>query len=443
MTLAWFAAAALASLLGTRGAAVVWLGAAVAAAATGGPVAVIGAWTAVTAGGLTLVGPQPRRVAVPAVGAAGILVAGAAPNAAAFLAAWMIGVLAVRVEPSHDVESRRRWLAGTLACDVPVVAAVVWSVWARGFVTWPGDLGTGPALLLVAAALGRVALSAGPLERLPSSGLLVVRTQAVVLLMLGAGAADVAATVAVFAGAVVFAGATTAARPGVRDGAGEIGLAAVAIGGAVTGAVPPGWLWGVLGAGTILHLVRLAGSRPAWIRITAAAVRGGGFPSPLVAVVVAVSAGATASGGSQGAVVLLALMLGLAGRTAVATSRPKGRVGPLAGVWLAGLLGVGALLAVWAPAATIPGRLAGAPIPQPPVWALGAVLIGAAAGARWAAVLIPGRIPRAPVGLSGRFPRVIPEVGARLSGRIASVLLVVFAFAAVGVFVAGWARGFL
>lgn len=433
MILVLFALGSILCAAGTRVAAASFAGAAIAATLSDGPSALLALWTAVLAGGLTLVAPQPRRLALPSLGAGAALVAAASSNAAMFLPPWLLATAAAVAMRRRG--SERRWAFRLVAADVPVAAAVLWSG-AAGFAAWPTLADEVTSVLFVLAAAARAPLGAGARDAAPEAGVLIARTQSLALLLLGFGVSerpDVLATVALVGGATVFGAGGAASRAGVRDGVQELGLVAAVLGADALGWTA--WLWGAVAGGALTHLVRANADRAGSGRALAEAAEGGGLASPLLPAVVALALGAATDGGTVGGLTTAGLTVGLWLRARTAWRRGRRRTSESA---MVGLL----LIVAWA----VVGP-AGAPdrLPWPPAWVWVPVAVGAGLGARFAAGLVPAR--------RRRLPGPLPAVAAGPAGRLLESAaaapggiggpLVGLAGIAVGVWAVAYLRGFL
>jgi hypothetical protein len=441
MTVAAVAAGTVLALLGTRVAAVP-LAAAAAMAASGTGSGVAGTWILATAAGLILVGAPVRRLVVPVLGAGGVLVAASASNVAGFLPAWTLGTIAAVWAVSDEQD--RRWAAGLLLADVPVVAAVLWTVFGAGFVSWPPRISAGPGALLIAAALLRAPLLAGAPERRSEASLLVVRAQSFVLLLALASSPgspapselDIA-TVVLSVGAAVVALSGFLARQAARDALIELGLVAVASAAVLAGWTPAGWAWGAMAAGTLVHLARAAAPpRTSPAGAVVSLVRGGGLGTPLLPVAAALVVAAAGSGGIVGATTVIGIGLGLAGRAWWDQDRDRRRT-----PWPAVAIALAALVAgLAAPLLSTPSPPAGDPAPWPGGVAYLVVAVGAVLGARFPRVAAPGRPRRTPA------PPALPDLapaGALRDRRAVLVPLVGLVTFSAGIWITGWIRGFL
>lgn len=452
MTLLLFAVAAGLAAAGTRLAAVAFAGAAAAAAVSHTAAAPAGVWIACTCAGLILLGAPPRRLALPAAGAAAVLVAVSATNAAAVLPAWTVAAAcAALAHGRRPAEAERRWTLGLLITEAPVAAAVCWLIVDAGFTAWaPGTPSARttlvPALLLGAAALLRAPLAAGALDRAPEAGLVLVRAQAVVLLVVAATGPPAALRILAVAAAAQFAAGGLPAREAVRDAVQESALVALALTGTALGHLPAGWVWGALAAGTLLHLARLADLRRDPVaRGLRALVRDGGLASPMLPVVAAVGFGAAGAGGPLGAWTLAMLVAGLAARAGgPAADRRRVPVHAYAAWAVTSAAVTGGL---WAAVFTHPRSIASGPLPWPPAWAILLVAAGAVVGWRYARPLTPGRARRPEPAAASAFldaasPLARPLDAARLRGAVL-VPVAGLAALAVGVWTVGLVRGFL
>jgi hypothetical protein len=229
----------------------------------------------------------------------------------------------------------------------------------------------------------------------------------------------------------------------VRDAAWEAGLFAVAVGGVALGWATGAFLWGALAAGSFLHVLRVGGrGTAASARSVWEILRSGGFGSLWLPAAAGLGAAAARAGGISGAVVLGALVAGLAGRFVTVGARDAPRVRwSMPSAAAMGLLAAGLAMALWAPA-----MMAGRSGPGwPPGWALIGPVAGAAAGGRWARVTAPSRIrrPKGPALQPGVPPPLTRVLDAsEATGALAGTLGVLAATAA-GVWLIALARGFI
>lgn len=445
MTFLLLSLAGIGAALGTRACAVPLIAAAV-LGAMGNTVPAVAAWAAATAVGLLLLGATPRRLAVPVLGVTAALASASPRNAGVVLALWVVATgAAVLTRP--DGPEGRRWALTVCLADLPFYAAVAWTALAVGFEGWPGQLPTGGVALLLFSAALRAPLASGPSDEAPESGLLTVRTQAIVSVVLALGAQNVdpgLVVTAVLAGAVAFAFGGVARRAATRDVVQEVGLLAVVVGAARLGWGPTGWEWGVLAAGTLIHYLRLRVGADSLGRLAGALVAGGGIGLPLLPVVVAALEGSTAAPGWRGTIVMAGLVAGLAARTlghSVAEARRASRTEVVArGIAVGACVAAG----LWAPLLTLQRSSLVEQISWPPLWA-SLVLVAAAIAGGGRGDLVPDRLPDRPPEPESRWWR-LREV--RVAERVASdgVLVgtvVLLATLAVGMWAFGVVRGFL
>jgi hypothetical protein len=448
MTVALLAVAGLLAAGGTRLAALPMIAAAVLGAGHGGSMVSAATWApALAAGLLVLGGGAPRRMAVPVLGVSAVLAAGSATNAAVVLVAWVVGSVGA-ASSRDDSDPANRWAVGLLLSDLPVLVAIGYSAM-EGFVQWPQTVGTRAAI-----ALGLSALLKAPLigsEPGPGyAGLLVVRTQVIVLTFLSLGSApDGLREAAAAVGAIVFA-LGAAATPAVRDGVQEAGLVMLAVSTTTLGLSPLGWSWGVLAGGTLIHCLRV---RASGTDVPAPLVRlvygGGGVWLPILPAVAALSAAVVGKGGWPAGVVVAGLAVGLGLRVTAprapgpARGRPRSsgqRVLSAATLMLAGAA------ALWAGLLTLPRPPGADPLPWPPIWAGVIVVIAAAAGLLVPSLAPPREAAPGPATDRSRLVRTLEELA--LVGVLArplgvSLLLVLLVVVAVAVWVLGSLRGFL
>ena len=456
MTVGLFGLGALIAAAGTRVAGFAFLGAAV-LGANGRTLPALVTWTSAMAAGLVFARGAPRRLAIPALGALAAVGAGSARNTAVVLGLWVIATGTAVLSRGKGREADR-WAQTLCAADLPVVIAVVWTAFNAGFEGWPQQLDPIGVVLLLLAAVVRAPLISGPDASRPEPGLLAVRTQTIVLLVLAVGSSsgqDLLSAAAVL-GVLGFLVGGTASRPATRDGIQELALVAVVLAVGRAGWGPAAWEWGALAAGTLIHNLRLRLESGGTGPLARVLHRGGGLGLPLLPVVLVGLEGATGAGGWVGAVVMLGLVGGLAAR---ATSFPRGDL-PASGrvddhhpVWEPSVVGgivAGCVIGgLWAPVLTMPEGSAGEGIGWPPLWAAFAVVI---AGAGAAVVLradgrrawfVPGD---GPGDRPGWHPVAVPEM--RVPARLADTRLLlastgVLAVVALGLWVVGLLRGFL
>lgn len=467
MTVLGLAVGALLCASGTRLAVVAFLGAAVAAtvapgvagssAQISGPFEAVGTWTAALAAALVLLQRGSiRHLALPALGAGAVLAAASVPNAAVVLGLWTLGTAAAVLSAGSGDEGRR-WAALLCCLDLLLLAGVA-STATRSFQGWPmtiSELGT--VLLLMSAAL-RIPLVASPSEARWPSGLLIVRTQVAVLVsaaVFGAGT-TVAESALVIAG-LMFATAPWSGRPRHADGVQELCLFAMTAAAGQLGWISPGWTWGALAAGTLTYNLRLMVGRGTAGQWAGTLSRSAGFGLASLPVTAALLEGVTPRRGWLAALLLFALLAGVAGRARLPADSPvaraRGRRQPAGSgdpSWDAvrGIVVVAAAAAASVCGALLwlPAPPAGGPIGWPPLWAVGAVMLAGGAGA-FVPALVPGRAPKlAPPG-GGLIAELLAKLG-RLAvpvpgRRLVWALLALVTLGAAAAWIAGLARGFL
>ena len=453
MTLLLFAAGAAAAALGTRLAALAFVGAAVTAARSPDLV-IVGTWTAALAAGwLLLTRSDIRRLAIPALGAAAVLAAGTAPNGAVVGALWVIATAAAVIARGTS-PAAGRWAAALLIGDVGVLAAIATTV-PNGFEGWPSTLGAeGTIVLLVVAAI-RVPLASGADDREPLAGLLIVRTQCAVLLsfVVAAGTSGVRHAVALVA-AAAFASAPYVFRRATADSVQELAVFALALAVGALGWGPQGWAWSALAAGTLMHYLRFSVGRGVASGYAQALGRTAAIGLPWLPVVLALLEGSLRSRGLPAAAVAAGLLGGLAARAraigpALAHGRPRGPVPVLDEVraWTVVALVVAA--ALWAPVFTLPPSVGGTRVGWPPAWAVAVVALAVVAAGTFLRLLgtpslvgsarpqpVQVRPPSAVISAAGRLDVLAPQlrllIGVGALGAGAAALWLV-----------GVARGFL
>lgn len=452
MTLGLFAAAAVLALVPSRLAILPLVGAAVLAVGGGEVATLAGVWTAALAAGLLLLGRPPRALAVPLVGAGAVLIAGTVTNAAVVGPAWVVGTAAAVL--SRRGAAERRWGLGALAADVPVLAAIGWTALEAGFVSWPATLSVGASALLLGAAAAKAVAAAGADDRAPEGGLLVVRAQAVVGVVLAVGGGTfssvpeegIAVAAALLGALAVAAGGALALRDGTSDVLVELGLFGAVLGGSALGWEPAGWTWGALAAGTLTHWSRVRVSAPAgrWAWLEGLVTRGGGLGSPFLPVGAALFVGAVGAGGLTGGAVAALAVGGLGVRAASARGHPgRGAIPSVRARARALALTAALAAALWAPLLSLPRPPGGEATIWPPAWGLVALLMGAAAGARFPERFGPRQGERPASDLprlrlpAGRPPAAVTSSSVLLGG------LGLAAAGAVAIWTVGLLRGFL
>ncbi len=387
MTIVLLGLGAIACAAGTRAALVLFAGAAV-AGALDDLLPALSVWTASMLAGLVLRPSQAaRRLALPALGAGAVLVAASSSNAAAVMGLWVVGTAVVCFGRGHAPESRR-WALTVCLADIPLAGAVIYNAVDAGFEAWPpGSTSAAAIAMLVSAAL-RLPLAAGSDDGNEETALVVVRTQAAALILVGlsSGGLGIAQGVVGVASATFILGGL-AGRAATRDGAQELSLLAMAAAGSVLGWTPDGWTWGVLAAGTLIHNLRV-NSRDSQPNVLVAGVLGGaGLGLPFLPVVAALLEGSLRAGSWYGAMTTLACLLGLAlraRREAVGDASSKGRKGrDPAGIlrfsWLALAVAAGLTGVVLA----LPRPPAGDVLSWPPLWAAAVVGVCGLIGSRF------------------------------------------------------------
>ena len=393
MTVALFAVGGVLAGLGTRLAALAFVAAAVFGARQPQPlVAALSTWTAAMAAGWVLMDERsPRALAIPCLGAAAVVAAAGAPNGAVVLGLWVIGTAAA-VLSLGELASGRRWALGLVAGDV-IFAVALATTAGSGFEGWPATLKVPGAIAMLAAAAARAPLIAGPSEDDRSiesdrgstfASCLVLRAQTVMLIGLAIAAAGDPTTVRVIVvlGAIAFAAAVIAASRTAADALQEIGLVAMAAGAAALGWVPAGWAWGALAAGTLIHHLRFTVDARSTGGFAEAIGRGGGVGLPFLPVSAALLEGAFGASSELTVIVLVAVLVGLAGRTSfVHVRRPRparGADAPRAWAPVAAAFAA----SVVAPVLSLPRPPGGGAAPWPGPWAAAVVVVAAIAGSQ-------------------------------------------------------------
>lgn len=395
MTVLLFALSGVAAAAGTRLAAPMLIATAV-FGARGGDLAALSTWTAVTGAGWLLLTTGPTRtLALPALATAAVLAAGGAPNGAVVLGLWILGTLTAVVDARGAGGAGRAWSMSLLVTD-GVFAAAIASTVARGFEGWPATLGTSGAWVVLAAAVTRIPLAAGPDDR-SLAGVLVVRAQCVVLLSVALDVGSPVLTDAVIVlAAAGFAAASLFDRRATVDAVQELALVGLAVASSKAGWGPEGWAWGALAAGTLMHQLRFMshGWKHAHLADLLGRVAGCGLP--FLPIVLVELEGSFKVRGWVGVAVLLGLLGGMAGRARLLAS-PESLGEPLGGDPLGGdplgpeapqrqRLGFGAIVVVavvvaglWAPSLALPHPPGGVAVRWPPGWigmAVAAIALG-------------------------------------------------------------------
>jgi hypothetical protein len=369
------------------------------------------------------------------------------------LALWVLATAVAAVNRGPDPEGAR-WAATLCVCDVPVAAAVAWVALRVGFEDWPHQLDGVAVGLLVGAAALRASLASGPSDDGQEVGLLIVRTQTVVLLSIALNVGGVDRSILVGAallGAAGFAVSGTVARAATADVVQEISLVALVLAGARLEWMPAGWEWGALAGGTLMHNLRLRLASEHVGPLAGRILMGGGFGLPLLPVALVGLEGAARARGWVGIVVLVGLVAGLGARLSLFYARPgvDGRRSrpEVEGRWqwavATAVLGAAVVSGLWAPVLAVPRPPAGGPIAWPPVWAVGLVLLAGLAGALRP---LPVRSHETTSDPTGRALPRLPDL--RLPARTMRPGVIVtglsaLAAVAVAIWVIGVLRGFL
>lgn len=440
MTLLVFVASTAVAALGTRLAALGFAAAAGMAVVRMGPdasIVVATTWTAAAAAAAVAFGGPPRRTAVAAAGAAAVLIAGSGTNAAAVLLAWTVGTAAATLsEGARGIAGRRRAVS-LLAADVFVAAAVCYGAISTGFVDWTVGLPTPARLLLLAGAVARIPLM-GSMR--PETGIVLVRAQTLVLVAFALPTASTSTLeLAVVGGVVLFAAAGSARGGVVRDGGQEIGLVVATTATAVLGWMPMGWAWGAAAGGTLMHSLRLRAGRSERVEVVST-----GFGSPLLPAAMALVVGAASARGGVAAVVVVSVAIGFGTRASFGVRRATQMEGQLEG-WASVVAGGLALVAgLWATVLSLPRPPAGGVVPWPPAWAVATAVVAGLVG--WRTPTLAPERPKRRVQFGG-WREISPMLARPLMvarsrwGVIAP--LTALALVSVGLWAAGFARGFL
>ncbi|MEX0874954.1 MAG: hypothetical protein WD646_06700 [Actinomycetota bacterium] len=445
MTVLLVGLGAAAAALGSRVAAVLFVGAAV-AGAMGSLLPAAATWTGALAAGLVRPGVSPRRLALPALGAAAVLAAASSTNSAAVLGLWVLGTGTAFLSRGQDPRSRR-WALLLCVADLPLAAAVVGGAADAGFESWPQGLGTIGSVGLLAAAALRAPLVPGAGGASMEAGLLVVRAQAVTLVLIAAGTGSRGFAEAMVAvGAAGFLCGGLVGKDSTRDGIQEISLVALASASSFLGWTPGGWEWGALAAGTLIHLLRVSAGRGSAGALGAGMLRGAGLGLPFLPVVVAQLEGLLGEREWVAAVVALGLLGGLAARARTSTSIEEpagGKSGAMNRLLRGGWVALAGAASLWAATLALPSSLGGDAASWPPVWAVGIVAGLGAIGARFPN-LAPRRAgSREPVRSLPSVPRLVDVLDRIAVSRVLEIALVCLLLAAAGLWVAGLVRGFL
>ena len=436
---------------GTRLAAAGFIAAAALAATGRGPEASIATWSASLAAGWVLleVGPL-RRLALPAVGVTAVVAAGAAPNGAVVLALWVVATSAAVVSSDALGDPKAsRWALAIAASDLCLVAALAISA-GEGFEGWPTNLRWPQALLLLVAAAVRVPLAAGPAPSSSLCGLLVVRAQVVVLTLAALASADAwLAEMALVMGAVAFVAAPWHRRAEVTDVVQELALVGMAAAAQRLGWTTQGWVWGALGAGTLIHHLRFMVGRGTAGRWADPILRAGGLGLPFLPVVVALLEGALEVRGWPAALLGPSLLLGLGTRVRRpaprSVRRRRSALDQARGFAAVGLAVGGGL---WGTTLSLPRPPAGSAIGWPPPWVGVIVLIAAAVGSQLSSVVTSRRAiavvaPSALRAFGDRVERLVERGVVPWGPRILLGVLAFLALASVAIWIVGLTRGFL
>ena len=379
MTVFLFAAGGVLAGAGTRLCVAALVAAAVFGARQPQPLlAALGTWAAVSAAGWILLARRsPREAALPLLGTAAVLATAGSPNGAVVLGLWVLGTAAAVLARGVDA-SGRRWALGLAASDV-VFAVAVATTAGRGFEGWPFTLRPSGAVAMLAAAAIRAPLAGGPSSHASSASSLIVRTQTAVLVALGAATADrTLMRIIIVLGVLAFATAPLSSVRSRIDGLQEVGLLAAVVGAAALGWIAIGWAWGVLAAGTLIHHLRFTVGSTASGQVADAIGRSAGIGLPFLPACTALLEGAFRSSSDVTAVVIVAVLAGLAGRASsvpVDVDHPTGRDVDVVRAWVPVALAAAASIA--APLLWLPEPPAGGAVDWPPLWGA-AVVAGAA-----------------------------------------------------------------
>ncbi len=387
MTIVLLGLGALASAAGTRAALLLFAGAAV-AGAMDDFLPSLSVWTASMLAGLLLrPGLAARRLALPALGAGAVLVAASSSNAAAVMGLWVVGTAVVCFGRGHAPESRR-WALMVCLADIPLAAAVIYNAVDSGFEAWPPASGSAVAIAMLVSAVLRLPLAAGSDDENEETALVVVRTQAAALILVGLSSGGLGIAEGVIAAAATsFVLAGLAGSDATRDGAQELSLVAIAAAGSVLGWTPDGWVWGALAAGTLIHHLRVTSHLPQPNVLVAGVLRSAGLGLPFLPVVAALLEGSLRAGSWYGAVTAMACLLGLALRArpeASGDSAPRRRKGrDPAGILRLSWLGLAVLAGLTGVVLALPRPPAGGAVSWPPLWAAAVVVVCGLVGARF------------------------------------------------------------
>jgi hypothetical protein len=439
VTILLMGAGAIAAALGTRLSALTF--AAAAALGALGDQPALATWTTALAAGWVLLGPASvRPIALPALGAAAALGAAGSGNASVVLGLWVVATAAAARSEASGPDGRR-WGLTLCASDLFLVAAVATTL-GRGFEGWPGNSGTLGAVLLLAGAAARLPLAAGLTDTGSLAGLLVVRAQVAALVVFGVAASGTGVRQGVVvASAAAFALGPLARRPASADVTQELALFAMAVASSRLGWGPPGWEWGALAAGTLIHHLRFMVERGRGVSTGVLLHRSVGLGLPFLPVVLAQVEGSFEIRGPLAVAVLLGAVGGIAGRMqmplrAVVAGSPADAVRGWA------VAGAAAAAGMWAPFLSLPRPPAGVAIAWPPAWAVLVVLAVAAAGSQVPALVsgVPREVPALRWGVvTERFRWLDRYPGEKVLYAAVGLL----AAAAAAAWVVGAARGFL
>ncbi len=448
MTILLFGLGALAASVGTRVAAVLFVGAAV-AGALNDFLPALSVWTAAMAAGLIVrPGLASRRLALPALGAGAVLAAASSSNSAAVMGLWVIGTAVVYFGAGEAAESRRSALIVCLA-DLPLAGVVIYHAIDTGFEAWPPVTGSRMTIALLVSAAIRMPLAAGSGSEDQETALLVVRTQAAALILVAMGSSGPGiAQGAIAVAALAFVLGGLAARAGPRDAVQELSLLTIAASASVLGWVPAGWAWGALAAGTLIHHLRVNSDEGAPNVLVAGVLRGAGLGLPFLPAIAALLEGSIHEGNWYAVALSIAFPLGLALRarpspepeTAGRRLRGSSAADLLTLGWLALASAAGLIGVVLA----LPRPPAGDPVSWPPVWAAAVVAVCGAVGARFPSFSLR-RDDQAATrdGAFVRVPGVVKTVDRMARTRALEASLALLVGIGAVLWAAGFVRGFL
>jgi hypothetical protein len=274
----------------------------------------------------------------------------------------------------------------------------------------------------------------------------VIRAQTVVLVSFAAVAGGEATAKAMLAiGAVGFVGAHLSSRRVVIDVVQELSLVAMAVATTMLRWGPAGWIWGALAAGTLMHGLRFTVAPKGPGQLADRLGRSIGIGLPMLPVVAALLEGVSRTSGSLDgglrALVVLALLLGLAGHSREPSAIGRDR-SATQGWRAAGALALAGAGGLWALLLALPRPPASEQTWWPPSWGGLAVVAAGVAGIWLVRPLAPGRAP--PRG--GRwitFDLPVARLDRMASPRVLAGAVAALGTAAVMLWLVGLARGFL